>query len=215
MKANSTWFENLSDQKEIPVTIAVHLDPCIKDELLKSINNEYYQKNPIQINGFDPQNHNEIDLSKNEELLNDLVDKTISGYTSPISDFILQWGASKGLRITKNKHLQNITGILTLFCYRTIDRSEKLYELLQIYIKFKSENVFRNKNEDYVNTTKNKKKKLILSLIIFISFFIFFFLIYFLNIAKDVDFGQFPFGLSHTLSFYHSAAGKPKIIQES
>lgn len=175
MKANSTWFENLSDQKEIPVTIAVHLDPCIKDELLKSINNEYYQKNPIQINGFDPQNHNEIDLSKNEELLNDLVDKTISGYTSPISDFILQWGASKGLRITKNKHLQNITGILTLFCYRTIDRSEKLYELLQIYIKFKSENVFRNKNEDYVNTTKNKKKKLILSLIIFISFFIFFF----------------------------------------
>ena len=214
MKANSTWFENLSDRKEIPVTIAVHLDPCIKDEFLKSINNEYYEKNLIQINGFDPQNPNEIDLSNNEELLNDLVDRTLFGYISPISDFILKWEASKGLKITKNKHLQDITGILILFCYRTINRSEKLYELLQAYMKFKSENILRNKNEDYANASKKKKKKLILSLIIFIIFLIFF-LICFLNIAKDVGFGQFPFGPSHPLPFYHLEGGKPKIIQES
>ena len=128
MTVNLTWFENLSDQKEIPVTIAVHLDPCNKDEFLKSINNNQdYKQNPIQINGFDPQNHNEIDLSKNEELLNDLVDKAFLGYFLPLSDFILQWDSSKGLRMTKNKHLLDITGLLVLFCYRTINRSEKLY----------------------------------------------------------------------------------------
>lgn len=53
----------LSDQKEFPVAIAVHLDPNLKDEFLKLIDNDYYEENPIQINGLDPQN--EIDLSKN------------------------------------------------------------------------------------------------------------------------------------------------------
>ena len=180
MEVNLTSFNNLSDRKEIPVTIAVHLDPCIKDELLKASNNTYYKQNPIQINGFDRQNPNEIDLSKNEELLKYLVERANFNVYSPISDFILQWETSKGLRITKNKHLQNLTGMFLFFCYSesrshlycNSDLSSKFLELLSIYLKFTGEYVSINKIENSISTTK--KRKLILLIILFISFFILF-----------------------------------------
>lgn len=157
IESSSTTFENISDSKQIPVTITIKLDPFIKKEMYKEIDDEYYKRKKIQIKGFDLKNPGEIDLSLNDDLIDDLRYKASWWGLPPIADFFLKWEMSKGLKLTKNKHLRYICSIISSYCnchifsLRDSENNEfalsKYEEFSNDFEKFKSENVFINMSE--------------------------------------------------------------------
>ena len=180
MKApNTTSFINITNSQTMPIIIKLKLDPCIKTQLLKEIDQKSYTK--IQIKGFDLQNSGEIDLSENEDLLFNIVNRVRMFSLPPGADFILQWEASKGIKMSNGKQSRFILAIISFLCriestyldeyYHDCELSKKFTDMMDIYINFSIKNIPKMTNEN--KNDKKSTKRYFFEITLSISFIIY------------------------------------------
>lgn len=112
----STEFEVISKSDPLRFAISVSLEESVRNSLTKEIRRNYYRKNKINIQGLDENNYSCIDISKNEAVMDYIVERLLLGDSTPAADFILHWADSSKLIVRNRKHILKVTVMVIHIC---------------------------------------------------------------------------------------------------
>lgn len=141
----STEFEVVSKNDPLRFAISISLEESVRNWLTKEISWNYYRKNKINIQGFDDNNYSDIDISKNEALMDFIVKRLLQSDSRPAADFILHWADSSKLIVRDRKHMQTVSAMVINICDSEMRNMRRFSD--KLYVQF------RKMEDNYLNCT--------------------------------------------------------------